>query len=76
MRAVAEERRNAIWHPWTGSQVGLGATAFPKLNLLDITTNHSPKSDVSSDFNLEDGSLLRRAPLLVNRYTPVSLPLV
>lgn len=58
--AAAEERRRAMWDPWMGSQVGLGATAFPKLNLLDITANHSPTSDVSSEYNFQNRD--RRPP--------------
>lgn len=26
----------ALWNPWLGSSFGLGATAFPKVNLLEF----------------------------------------
>lgn len=70
---AAEDCRRALWHPLMGSQVGLGTTAFPRLNLLDITSNPSPKSDDSSYLNLEDGHLARRPALTASPSSPCHL---
>ena len=50
---AAEQRMKLLWNPWLGSQAGLGTTAFPRLNILDLAFDSSG-GDKSPTINLDD----------------------